>query len=192
MKSVLESVSVQRHVRAFTSRDLALVAAFAALYLAYGYLSSIAFRTATRSMDLFFLIALLFTVLVSMIQKPWASTLLATVSGVIFLGTPAPFAVHIAISLIANGVVFDLYLRLMSKNRLPSPRDVVAAAGLGNLAMSGSGFVTLGLVGILALPVAIVVVALVADSLLGVAGALVGLGVVARFRGISQARRVSF
>jgi hypothetical protein len=94
----------------FTSRDLALVAGMSALYLGYGYVSGVTLGHTIREVDLFFLISVLFTVLVSLTRKHWIATILGTVTGLILVATPgAPLAVTLA--LIPNGIVFDLTLR---------------------------------------------------------------------------------
>jgi hypothetical protein len=114
-----------------TVRDLALISGFAGVLVADGYVSSLA-RTVTRNLDTFFLIATLFTVLALMTRKHWTSTLLALVTGLIFLATPgAPFPPHITLSLIANGLVFDLALLIMlARSSRPEPsRNQLAVAG---------------------------------------------------------------
>ncbi len=164
---------------------------FAGLYLGYGYVSSVTLRGVTRSADLFFLIACLFTILASVVQKPWASTLLATVTGLVFLGTPGTLAIHITVALVTNGLVFDLYLRLTRSGIDHASRtDIVVAATLGNLVMAAITFATLQLVGLLTLSLPLVVVFVIVDGLLGVAGAIFGLGVVGRVRGITRTPRV--
>lgn len=193
MGLTLEVLNVQRPARVFTSRDLALISAFAGLYLGYGYVSSVTLRGVTRSGDLFFLIACLFAILASVVQRPWASTLLATVTGLIFLGTPGTLSVHITVALVTNGLVFDLYLRLRRSGiDHVSRRDIVIAGTLGNLVMAAITFAALRILGLLSLPLLWVVVFVIVDGLLGVAGTLFGLGVVGRVRGISQRRRVGF
>ena len=94
-----------------TSRYVALVAVLTALFTAYGYISSIEFRFVTRSLDLFFLLPAFFAILVSLTGKKWGGTILATIIGLIFLGTPSAgsnFSPHITASVIVNGLVFDL------------------------------------------------------------------------------------
>src|SRR5437879_13809442 len=74
-----------------------------------------------------------------MTRKHWTSTLLALVTGLIFLATPgAPFPPHITLSLIANGIFFDLaLLAMLSRSTGPEPtRNQLAVAGtLGNVVM---------------------------------------------------------
>ncbi len=164
----------------FTSRDLALVAGLSGLYLAYGYFSSVTLRTATRSLDLFFLIAVLFTVLAGVTRRPWSATLLGTVNGFIFLGTPAPFAAHITISLIANGLVFDLYVRLTgAESRRYGTGHMVMAGALGNFVMALVGLILLQAVGV-ASPFIVWVIAVVGDTVVGALGAFLGTIVVRR------------
>src|SRR5207245_11227019 len=93
----------------FTSRDPPLVAVLTWLYLVDGYASGVTFGHTILELDLFFLISALFTIAVSMTGKRWSATLLGTVNGLILLGEPnAPLA--ITLSLIPNGLVFDLAL----------------------------------------------------------------------------------
>ncbi|HVH14222.1 MAG TPA: hypothetical protein VNA15_00695, partial [Candidatus Angelobacter sp.] len=81
-----------------TSRYIALVAVLTALFTAYGYVSSVELRSLTRSLDLFFLLPAFFAILVSLTDKKWGGTILATIIGLIFLGTPSAgsnFSPHI-------------------------------------------------------------------------------------------------
>ncbi len=168
----------------FTSRDLALVAGLTGLYLVYGYASGVTFGHTILELDLFFLISALFTIVVSMTGKRWSATLLGTVNGLILLGEPgAPLA--ITLSLIPNGLVFDL--ALFSRDRLIeslSWKRFVIAGTLGNLAMAISGLVILlggffqgkGLDFILATSA----IALVTNPLVGAIGAFFGTIVVKR------------
>ena len=166
----------------YQSRDIALIAVFAGLYLGYGYVSSVTLRSITRSTDLFFLIAVLFTVLAYEVRQSWSATLLGTITGIIFLGTPAPFALHIAASLIANGLVFDIYVRLMNRRTTPPSRlQVIMGATLGNFVMAIVGLSALQAVGA-SLPWYIWAVAIVGDSFVGGLGAVFGIAVVRRLR----------
>lgn len=124
----------------YTNRDLTLIAAFAAVYIVWGFASSIALRAVTFSADLFFLIAVLFAVLAIIVPKPWSATILGAIVGLVFLGTPAPNVVHITISLVANGLVFDVYLRMVKLRYDTVPRaHIIVAATLGNLVMAVIG-----------------------------------------------------
>lgn len=175
-----------------TSRYVALVAVLTALFAAYGYISSIEFRFVTRSLDLFFLLPAFFAILVSLTGKKWGGTILATIIGLIFLGTPSAgsnFSPHITASVIVNGLVFDLYLQHFGRSLLdPSRRNLVIAGTLGNLAMAPTGLLVLQAVGT-ASPAVIWAIALIGDSLVGAAGAFFGTVVVERVKGL-QARRV--
>jgi len=175
-----------------TSRYVALVAVLTALFTAYGYVSSIELRTATRSLDLFFLLPAFFAILVSLTGKKWGGTILGTVIGLIFLGTPSAgsnFSPHITASVIVNGLVFDLYLQRSGGSLLdPSRKHLVLAGTLGNLAMAPTGLLVLQAVGVQSLAV-IWAVALIGDTLVGAAGAFFGTIIVERVKGL-QARRV--
>jgi hypothetical protein len=167
-----------------TSRYLALLAGFTALYLLYGYASGTALGHAIFELDLFFLITALFTILVSLTGRPWSATILGTINGLLLFGDPnAP--VGIGLSLIPNGLVFDLVLR--QGNRLvnsQSRKRFVIAGAFGNLAMAFTGLLIAGSVG--ALPssgialIISVIVALVGNPIVGVLGALFGTVVVQR------------
>lgn len=170
---------------------MALIAALTALYSAYGYSSGILLRGLTRSLDLFFLLPVFFSILVSLTGKKWSSTLFGTIIGLLFLYPTAgvPASPHITISLIINGLVFDLYL-YESKTSLYdlSRRQLVTAATLGNLAMAVAGLLVFQVfIGpILALVWAI---ALIGDPLVGAVGGFFGAIVVERVKGV-QTRRV--
>ena len=164
-----------------TSRYLALLAGFTALYLVYGYASGVTFQHTIFELDLFFLISVLFTVLVALTGRTWSATILAVLSGLLLFGDPnAP--VGIGLSLIPNGVVFDLVLRgnaggIRSRNRF------VVAGAAGNLAMAVAGLliayaggaVPSGLAGTIS-----VVVALIGNPIVGALGAFLGILVVQR------------
>ncbi|TMI66985.1 hypothetical protein E6H12_01260 [Candidatus Bathyarchaeota archaeon] len=175
-----------------TSRYVALVAVLTAIFTAYGYISSIELRTVTRSLDLFFLLPAFFAILVSLTGKKWAGTILGTVIGLIFLGTPSAgsnFSPHITASVIVNGLVFDLYLQRSGGSLLdPSRKHLVLAGTLGNLAMAPTGLLVLQAVGVPSLAV-IWTIALIGDTLVGAAGAFFGTIIVERVKGL-QARRV--
>ena len=166
--------------RFFTSRDIALIAGLSALYLAYGYASGVALGNTVLSLDLFFLIAALFAVLVGLTRKMWSATTLGTITGLIFLGTPAPFPLHITLSLIANGFVFDLFLRL---RRFESDEDMrinlVMAGALGNFVMVPVGLGILQAVGTLT-PVVVWAISLVGNTVVGALGGLLGSVVIMR------------
>jgi hypothetical protein len=182
---------------ASTSRYVALVAALTALFTVYGYISSIELRSLTRSLDLFFLLPAFFAILISLTGKKWGGTILATIIGLIFLGTPSAgsnFSPHITASVIVNGLVFDLYLQHSGGSLLdPSRKQLVVAGTLGNLAMAPTGLLILQAVfGISILgpsPTATWAIALIGDTLVGAAGAFFGTIVVERVKGV-QARRV--
>jgi hypothetical protein len=183
-----------------TSRYIALVAVLTAIYSAYGYVSGIALQPLTQSLDLFFLLPVFFAILISLTGKKWSSTLLSTMIGLLFLYPTAgiPFPPHITISLILNGFVFDLYLR-ESKTSLYdlSRKQLVIAAALGNAAMAVGGLLVLQIFSPQSLsltflgkaPIAYLwAFALIADTLVGVAGGFFGSIVVDRVRG-TQTRR---
>lgn len=180
-----------------TSRYVALVAVLTALFTAYGYVSSVELRSLTRSLDLFFLLPAFFAILVSLTGKKWGGTFLATVIGLIFLGTPSAggnFSPHITASIIVNGLVFDLYLQHSGGSLLdPSRKHLIVAGTLGNLAMAPTGLLVLQAVfGASILgpsPTATWTIALIGDTLVGAAGAYFGTIVVERVKGL-QARRV--
>jgi hypothetical protein len=180
-----------------TSRYVALVAALTALFTVYGYISSIELRSLTRSLDLFFLLPAFFAILISLTGKKWGGTILATIIGLIFLGTPSAgsnFSPHITASVIVNGLVFDLYLQHSGSSLLdPSRKQLVVAGTLGNLAMAPTGLLILQAVfGISILgpsPTATWAIALIGDTLVGAAGAFFGTIVVERVKGV-QARQV--
>src|SRR2546422_7172885 len=179
-----------------TSRYVALVAVLTALFTAYGYVSSIELRTVTRSLDLFFLLPAFFAILVSLTGKKWGGTILATIIGLIFLGTPSAgsnFSPHITASVIVNGLVFDLYLQHSGGSLLdPSRKHLVVAGTLGNLAMAPTGLLILQAVfGISVLgpsPTATWEIALIGDTLVGAAGAILRNNIVGREKGFVARR----
>jgi hypothetical protein len=176
-----------------TSRYVALIAVLTALFIAYGYVSSIELRAVTRSLDLFFLLPGFFAILVSLTGKKWSGTILGTIIGLIFLGTPSAagnFSPHITASVIVNGLVFDLYIQRSSASLLdPSRRHLVIAGTLGNFAMAPTGLLVLQAYFGVPSSTVIWAIALIGDTLAGAAGAFFGTIVIERVKGI-QARRV--
>ncbi len=174
-----------------TSRYVALVAVLTAIYSTYGYASGIALRPLTRSLDLFFLLPVFFAILVSLTGKKWSSTLLGTIIGLLFLYPTAgvPISPHITISLIVNGLVFDMYLR-ESKTSLYdlSRKQLVTAGALGNLAMAVAGLLVFQIFS-QAQTAYLWAFALVGDTLVGAVGGFFGAVVVERVKGL-QTRRV--
>jgi hypothetical protein len=164
-----------------------LISAFAGLFLVWGYVSSTTLITFTHSEDLLFLLAALFTILSVVVRQSWSATLLGTITGIIFLGTPgAPFPLHITVSLIGNGLVFDAYLRLMNRRTTPPTRlHTITAATLGNLVMAVIGLSALQTVGTV-LPVYLWVVFVAVGGLMGALGSLFGLTIVRRILVSSQ------
>ncbi len=182
----------------FRSRDFALVAVFAAIFISYGYVSSVNFRAFTLSLDLFFLIAAMFAILAMMVERSGAPLLLGTVTGLILLGSPAPATQHIAASLIANGLVFDLALRATSRIGAQGRTHIIIANSLGNFAMAAVGLLLIQVSGV-SLPediwgirlaiVEIVSVKLVIDTVAGAVGGVFGLSVVRRIRSPANVAR---
>src|SRR5437867_3851005 len=172
------------------SRYVAVVAVLTAIYAAYGYVSG-ALQPLTKSLDLFFLLPVFFAILVSLTGKKCSSTLLGTIVGLLFLYPTAgvPLSPHITISLIVNGLVFDMYLR-ESKTSLYdlSRRQLVMAGALGNLGMAVAGLLVFQIFG-LAQPAYLWALALIGNPLVGAGGGFFGAIVVERVKGL-QTRRV--
>lgn len=168
-----------------TSRYLALIAGFTALYLVYGYASGVALQHTIFELDLFFLISALFTILASLTGRRWSATVLATINALLLLGDPnAPLA--IGLSLIPNGLVFDLVLR-WGDHRVerPTRRQFVIAGALGNLAMAVAGLIIAIAVGAPGtsgvLLITSVAIAVIGNPIVGALGAIFGTIVVERF-----------
>jgi uncharacterized membrane protein len=174
-----------------TSRYVALVAVLTAIYAAYGYVSGIALQPLTKSLDLFFLLPVFFAILLSLTGKKWSSTLLGTIIGLLFLYPTAgvPISPHITISLIVNGLVFDLYLRESRTSLYDlSMKQLVTAGALGNLAMAVAGLLIFQIFS-QAQSAYLWAFALIGDTLAGAAGGFFGAIVVERVKGL-QTRRV--
>lgn len=167
-----------------TSRYLALLAGLTALYLVYGYASGVALGHTIFELDLFFLISALFTILVSLTGRKWSATILGTITGLLLFGDPsAPLG--IGLSLIPNGLVFDLILRVVNSSADGLPKKwLVIAGALGNLAMAITGLLIAAAVGALSTGgVSLLVstaIALVGNPIMGALGALLGIAVVKR------------
>ena len=167
-----------------TNRYLALLAGLTALYLVYGYASGVALGHTIFEMDLFFLISALFTILVSLTRRPWSAAILGTINGLLLFGDPnAPLA--IGLSLIPNGLVFDLALRRRNTfSEGISKKRLVIAGALGNLAMAIAGLLIAEAGGALnTTGISLVVssvIALVGNPVMGALGALFGILVVER------------
>ena len=170
---------------------MALLAVLTALYSIYGYISGIELQPLTQSLDLFFLLPIFFSILVSLTGRRWSSTLLSTIIGLLFLYPTAgvPASPHITISLIANGLVFDIYLR-KSKNSFYdlSRRQLAIAGAFGNLAMAISGFLVFQVLSGPS-PWYLWILHVVGDPVVGALGGLSGAVIIERVKGV-QTRRV--
>ena len=180
----------QRHVR-FTSRDLALIAGLSGLYLAYGYVSGVTLGNTIGSLDLIFLIALLFTVVVGLTRRAWSATLFGTITGLILLGTPgAPSPAHIALPLIAGGFVFDLSIRLLGPESSRYRRNRIVAAGiLGSFVMAPVGLAVLQVSGLPQLAI-FWILAAVGNIVVGASGAFLGTVIFKRLGERATYRRI--
>ncbi len=170
------------------SRYIALVAGLTALYIVYAFASSIIFGNTIMTLDLFFLISALFTILISLTGRQWGGTVLGTVNALILMPSGAPFPVTLA--LIPNGIVFDLAIR--TGDRIVgtlSRKHFVIAGALGNLVMAISGLLLLVAVG-QSYPAYLWAIAAVSNTLVGAVGALFGTVVVARIRFRQQKLRL--
>jgi len=174
------------------SRYVALIAVFTALYSIWGFVSGVELRPFTLSLDLFFLLPVFFALLVSLTGRRWSSTLLGTIIGLLFLYPTAgiPASPHITVSLIVNGLVFDLYLRESKTSPYDlSRRQLVTAAVLGNFAMAVAGLLVFQLfIG----PQAALLwlFKLVADPVAGAFGGFFGAIVVERVKGVQTRKLV--
>jgi hypothetical protein len=161
------------------------------LYLAYGYVSGVTLGNSIGSLDLIFLIALLFAVVAGVTRRAWSATLLGTITGLILLGTPgAPSPAHIAVPLIAGGFVFDLSFRLLGSEtgRLGRYRIVIAGA-LGSFVMAPVGLAVLQASG-LAYVAVIWILAIIGNTLVGAAGAFLGTIIFERLGERATYRRI--
>ena len=183
-------MGLQYSQQSSTSRYVALVAVLTALFSIYGTVSGIELRPLTQSLDLFFLLPVFFAILVSLTGKKWSSTLLGTIIGLLFLYPTAavPFSPHITISLIVNGLVFDLYLRESKIDLYDiSRRQLITAGALGNFAMAVAGLLVFQIfIG----PQATLLWAVkpVGDTVVGALGGFFGWIVIERVRGIRTRR----
>lgn len=165
------------------SRYLALLAGLTGLYLVYGYASGVALGHAIFELDLFFLISALFTILVSLTGRPWSATILGTINGLLLFGDPnAPLG--IGLSLIPNGLLFDLALRGGNNHAGDfSKKRLVIAGALGNLAMAITGLLIAEAGGVLGTGLPLIIssiIALVGNPIVGALGALFGTEIVER------------
>src|SRR5256886_14228745 len=139
-------------------------------------------RPVTSSLDFFLSLPAFCATLWPQTGKKWGETILATIIGLIFLGTPSAagnFSPHITASVVVNGLVFDLYLQRSDSSLLdPSRKHLVVAGTLGNLAMAPAGLLVLQAV-FGPSPAVIWAIALIGDTLVGSAGAFFGTLVVA-------------
>src|SRR2546430_3376855 len=149
-------------------------------------------RPVTSSLDFFLSLPAFCPTQVPKTGKKWGGSILATIIGLIFLGTPSAagnFSPHITASVVVNGLVFDLYLQRSGGSLLdPSRKHLVLAGTLGNFAMAPAGLLVLQAVGGPSTAV-IWAIALIGDTLVGAAGAFFGTLILERVNGL-QARRV--
>ncbi len=159
-------------------RDLMVVAGFAAILVADGYVSSLA-RSITRTTDVFFLIATLFTLAALITRRTGMPTLLGVIAGLIFLGAPgSPFPPHITVSLVANGLAFDLALMMVFRRSGefagPTRNQLLVAGSLGNMAMAIIALVVLETTVGVNIPIQIWPAIIFGDGFVGTIGAWFG------------------
>jgi len=165
--------------RPLSSKGLMLTALFSAIYVSYGYVSSITIGGVTHGVDTSFVRSALFPLLVAYTLQFGYSTLMGAVSGIIFtfviLG---PFPIYLLPSVLLYGLTYDLYMRTVGySTNAKKAKHILAASAVSSIVMSLVALAILTLMGILPTSglVFIWVFGVLRDVAMGFAGGIVGV-----------------
>ncbi len=125
----LKSLTVRRSVMVTNS------AAFSAVYVTYGYLSSIILGNILHGMDIHFIRAFLMIILAVRLKNVGGPTLMGFISGVLIFVAPfsSPDKPILPFATIAAGTAYDAALRKGYSNNVVKPIRVLPAASLSGV-----------------------------------------------------------
>ncbi len=115
-----------------------LTALFSAIYVIYGYASSVTVGMVTHGVDTFFIRSALFVLLTAFTAKFGPSTLMGTIAGILFaLVVPAPFPIYLFPSTLMYGLTYDLYMHLIGySTHVMRAKHVMLASAFSSAIMS--------------------------------------------------------
>lgn len=167
----------------FSSREVAILAFLVAVLAGYFVTSSYYLGRVIRGLDATLFSGVVFVPLAALSKRRGVLSVAGLVAGLIieFAARPAlPAALYILPSVLGYAVVFDLYFSFVGFENVSNWRQVMIGALLGSTAMSLLALSVLTLAGVIPsrLFAATWATYLIAEIVLGVAGARIGLLIV--------------
>lgn len=119
------------------SRIIAHAGVFTALYIAYGFGSSVSFGPQLHGLDVHAARALLMAVLAARLRTPGGPSLMGLISGLLLLGIPAPSAPFLLPASLLAGVTYDMVMRAgIYAENVRRPARVLGGSALEGIAES--------------------------------------------------------
>ena len=97
----------------FKTKELSLIAVFAAAWIGYTFLSSMAIGQIARGLDVHVVRSVLLVLIVAMLGRFGGATWMTIIVGIFYLSSRTPYPpVIISVATIASGLVYDVYVKL--------------------------------------------------------------------------------
>ena len=97
----------------FKTKELSLIAVFAATWIGYTFLSSMAIGQIARGLDVHIVRSVLLVLIVAMLGRFGGALWMTTIVGIFYLSSRTPYpSVIISIATIASGLAYDIYVKL--------------------------------------------------------------------------------
>ena len=97
----------------FKTKELALIAIFAAAWIGYTFLSNMSIGQIARGIDVHVVRSVLLVLIVAMTGRFGAATWMTTIVGIFYLSSRTPYPpVIITFATIASGLVYDVYAKV--------------------------------------------------------------------------------
>ena len=97
----------------FKTKELSLIAVFAATWIGYTFLSSMAIGQIAKGIDVHVVRSVLLVLIVAMLGRFGGATWMTVIVGIFYLSSRTPYPpVIISIATIASGLVYDIYVKM--------------------------------------------------------------------------------
>lgn len=165
----------------FSTKDLMLTTSFSAIYVVYGYVSSVTVGGITHGVDVIFVGSALFVLLGAFTARFGAPTLMGAIAGALFaFAVPAPFSFSLIPACIMYGLTYDIYMQLTGyPTNVTKKPHVIIASTLSSAMMSLTVFSVLTLMGFFQVNVSALVfiwlAGILEGTIAGLAGGFLGL-----------------
>jgi len=101
-------------MKKFETKELTLIAVFAAIWIGYAFMSSTMIGQLAKGIDVHVVRSLLLILVVAMMGRFGGATWLTTIVGIYYLSSRTPYPpIIISIATIASGLVYDVYARVI-------------------------------------------------------------------------------